>query len=60
MLPRRVFDIRRFGQRLLIEARVEAATAKIRYRQALASLYRTEGTLLDRRGIRVEEPGPPP
>lgn len=40
-------------QRLLIEARVEAATSRVRYRQALASLYRAEGTLLDRRGITV-------
>lgn len=38
-------------QRLLIEARVIAATARVRYVQALTDLDRAEGTLLEKRGI---------
>ena len=38
-------------QRDLVEAKVAEATARVRYFQAVAALYRSEGTLLTRRGI---------
>ena len=41
-------------QRLLIEAQVAAATARVEYIKALTTLYAAEGTLLERRGIRLE------
>lgn len=42
-------------QRLLIQARVDAVTARVRYLQALTELARAEGTLLERRGVVVDE-----
>lgn len=47
-------------QRQLIEARVEAVTAKIEYLQALTDLYRAEGTLLEHRGITLAALRPDP
>ena len=41
-------------QRFLIQAQVDAITAKVTYIQALTNLYEEEGTLLTRRGISVE------
>ena len=41
-------------QRLLIEAQVNAATARVEYIKALTTLYAAEGTLLERRGIRLD------
>lgn len=41
-------------QRDLLQAQFDEANARIGYRQALATLYAAEGTLLDRRGIMVE------
>jgi len=41
-------------QRLLIESRVEAVTARTNYIQALTDLYWAEGTLLERRGVEFE------
>lgn len=41
-------------QRLLIEAQVAAATARAEYIKAITTLYAAEGTLLERRGIRME------
>lgn len=38
-------------QRDFVQAQVDAATARIRYVQAVTELYRREGTLLDRRGV---------
>lgn len=42
-------------QENLIQARLDAATAQVRYIQTLTELYAVEGTLLDRRGVGVEE-----
>lgn len=42
-------------QRDYIQAQVDEVTAKVRYIQALTDLYTAEGTLLERRGIRVDE-----
>lgn len=41
-------------QRDLLQTQFDEATARIGYRQALATLYAAEGTLLDRRGIKLE------
>lgn len=41
-------------QRNLIQAEVDEATARIRYSEALTALYGAEGTLLERRGIRLD------
>ncbi|MCC6490493.1 MAG: TolC family protein [Candidatus Hydrogenedentes bacterium] len=40
-------------QRNLIQAEVDEATARVRYSEALTALYAAEGTLLERRGIRL-------
>src|SRR5690606_13308348 len=40
-------------QEHLVEARLDAATARVRYIQSLTNLYAREGTLLDRRGVRL-------
>ena len=45
-------------QRLLIQAEVDAAAARVDLRQALAELYRAEGTLLERRRIGGAAPAP--
>jgi outer membrane protein len=45
-------------ERNLIEAQLDEVTARIRYIQALTFLYSAEGTLLDRRGIGIEEKKP--
>ena len=42
-------------QRLLVQARVDAVTAKVRYLQALADLYRAEGTLLEHHGVTLAD-----
>lgn len=42
-------------QRLLIEAQVAAATARVEYIKALTELYAAEGTLLERRGVRFDD-----
>lgn len=42
-------------QRDVIQAQVDDATARVAYLQALTNLYAAEGTLLDRRGIVVEQ-----
>jgi outer membrane protein TolC len=42
-------------ERDLIQARVDDATARIGYIQALTSFFASEGTLLERRGITLEE-----
>ena len=42
-------------QRLYIEAQVAAATARVAYIKAITALYAAEGTLLERRGIRLED-----
>ncbi|MBN2307681.1 MAG: TolC family protein, partial [Candidatus Hydrogenedentes bacterium] len=42
-------------QQNLIQAKLEEATARVRYLQALAALFREEGTLLIRRGIVLED-----
>lgn len=47
-------------QRLLVEARVAAATATVRYLQALTDLDRAEGTLLEERGIALAGVRPDP
>lgn len=47
-------------QRLLIEAQVDAVTAKVRYLQALTDLDRAEGTLLEKRGITLAGIRPDP
>ncbi|HPO12161.1 MAG TPA: TolC family protein [Candidatus Hydrogenedentes bacterium] len=41
-------------QRDFIQAQVDEITARIKYIQALSSLYAAEGTLLDRRGITLD------
>lgn len=41
-------------QRNLIQAEVDEVTARVRYIEALTALYAAEGTLLDRRGIRLD------
>ncbi|HEO70075.1 MAG TPA: TolC family protein, partial [Candidatus Hydrogenedentes bacterium] len=41
-------------QRNFVQARVAEATARVRSMEAVAALYRTEGTLLPRRGISLE------
>jgi len=41
-------------QRDLIQAQVDEVTARIKYIQALTTLYAAEGTLLDRRGISLD------
>ena len=41
-------------QRDFIQSQVDAITARVRYIQALTTLYAAEGTLLDRRGINME------
>ena len=41
-------------QRDFIQAEVDEATARIRYIQAVTTLYASEGTLLERRGISLE------
>ncbi len=41
-------------QRDFIQSEVDEATARIRYIQALTTLYAAEGTLLERRGISLE------
>ena len=45
-------------QRDYIQAQVDEVTAKVRYIQSLTNLYAAEGTLLDRRGIALEEEMP--
>lgn len=42
-------------QRDLIQANVDDAVARVRYIQALTDLYAAEGTLLERRGIVLED-----
>lgn len=42
-------------QRDYIQAQVDEVTSKVRFIQALTDLYAAEGTLLERRGIRLEE-----
>ncbi|MFP4192263.1 MAG: TolC family protein [Candidatus Hydrogenedentota bacterium] len=42
-------------QRLLIEAQVNEVTARVNYIQALTDLYAKEGTLLQRRGVQLED-----
>lgn len=42
-------------QRDFIQAQVDDATARVRYIEALTELYAAEGTLLERRGISMEE-----
>ena len=41
-------------QQGLIQAKVDEVTARVGYIQAITALYRTEGTLLERRGVSVE------
>jgi outer membrane protein TolC len=41
-------------QRNLIQAEVDEVTARVRYIEALTGLYAAEGTLLERRGIRLD------
>ncbi|MBX7257618.1 MAG: TolC family protein [Candidatus Hydrogenedentes bacterium] len=41
-------------QRNLIQAEVDEVTARVRYIEALTALYAAEGTLLERRGIRMD------
>lgn len=41
-------------ERDFIESRVDDATARVRYIQALTKLYAAEGTLLERRGIALD------
>ena len=41
-------------QRDLIQAQVDEATARVKYIQALTSLYAAEGALLERRGITLD------
>jgi outer membrane protein TolC len=42
-------------QRDLIQSQVDDATARVRYIEALTDLYAAEGTLLERRGIALDE-----
>lgn len=42
-------------QRMLIQAQVNAVTARVNYIQALTELYAKEGTLLQRRGVQLED-----
>lgn len=42
-------------QRDLIQSQVDDATARVRYIEALTELYAAEGTLLERRGISLDE-----
>jgi outer membrane protein len=42
-------------QRDLIAAQVAEVTARVRYIQALTALYAAEGTLLERRGVEIED-----
>lgn len=42
-------------QRDLIQAQVNDATARVRYIEALTDLYAVEGTLLERRGVKLED-----
>jgi outer membrane protein TolC len=42
-------------QRDVIQTRVDGVTARAKYIEALTSLYAAEGTLLERRGISLEE-----
>lgn len=42
-------------QRDFIESQVDDATARVRYIQALTELYAAEGTLLERRGIALDD-----
>jgi len=42
-------------QRLLVQSKVDAVTAKVRYIQSLTNLYLAEGTLLHRRGIQLDQ-----
>jgi outer membrane protein TolC len=44
-------------QRNLIQAEVDEGTARVGYIEALTSLYAAEGTLLERRGIRLDDEG---
>lgn len=43
-------------QQNLIQAKLNEATARVRYLQALVALYQSEGTLLTRRGIVLGDP----
>ncbi|MDK2972725.1 MAG: outer membrane protein [Candidatus Sumerlaeota bacterium] len=45
-------------QERLVQARLDAATAKVRYIEGLTELYWREGTLLERRGVGVDAPPP--
>jgi outer membrane protein TolC len=42
-------------QRNYIQAQLEEVSARVGYLQALTSLFAAEGTLLERRGIRLAE-----
>jgi len=44
-------------QRDFLQAQVDDITARARYLSAIASVYAAEGTLLERRGVRIPEAG---
>ncbi|MBP7149284.1 MAG: TolC family protein [Acidobacteria bacterium] len=47
------------AQRDLVERRIDEVTAMADYRKALAELYRADGSLLERHGVRLAGPGDP-